>query len=82
VLRSVSPIHLEYLRNMGVDASLSISIVVEGKLWGLFACHHYSPRLPSLDRRSIAELFAQMFSMRLESRVVMRGSLARLLLPA
>jgi light-regulated signal transduction histidine kinase (bacteriophytochrome) len=68
VLRSVSPIHLEYLRNMGVGASLSISIVVEGKLWGLFACHHYAPHLPSLERRSIAELFAQMFSMRLESR--------------
>ena len=68
VLRSVSPIHLEYLRNMGVDASLSISIVVEGKLWGLFACHHYSPHLPGLERRAVAELFAQMFSMRLESR--------------
>lgn len=68
MLRSVSPIHIEYLKNMGVGASLSISIVVEGKLWGLFACHHYSPRLPSLERRSTAELFAQMFSMRLESR--------------
>jgi light-regulated signal transduction histidine kinase (bacteriophytochrome)/CheY-like chemotaxis protein len=68
ILRSVSPIHIEYLRNMGVGASLSISIVVEGKLWGLFACHHYAPRLPSLERRATAELFAQMFSMRLESR--------------
>ncbi|WP_185983448.1 GAF domain-containing protein [Aureimonas mangrovi] len=68
VLRSVSPIHLEYLRNMGVDASLSISIIVGGKLWGLFACHHYAPRWPDVSRRSVAELFAQMFSMRLESR--------------
>ncbi|MBX3594588.1 HWE histidine kinase domain-containing protein [Sphingomonas sp.] len=68
LLRSVSPIHIEYLKNMGVDASLSISIVVEGKLWGLFACHHYSPRCPSFERRSVSELFAQMFSMRLESR--------------
>lgn len=42
MLRAVSPIHLEYLRNMGVEASMSISIVVEGRLWGLFACHHYS----------------------------------------
>lgn len=67
-LRSVSPIHIEYLRNMGVRASMSISIVVEGRLWGLFACHHYSPRCPSFDRRSVAELFAQMFAMRLESR--------------
>lgn len=68
VLRSVSPIHIEYLKNMGVGASMSISIIVEGKLWGLFACHHYSPRCPSFERRSVSELFAQMFSMRLESR--------------
>jgi light-regulated signal transduction histidine kinase (bacteriophytochrome) len=68
VLRSVSPIHIEYLTNMGVAASLSISIVIEGKLWGLFACHHYAPRLPSLERRSLAELFGQMFAMKLESR--------------
>jgi light-regulated signal transduction histidine kinase (bacteriophytochrome)/CheY-like chemotaxis protein len=67
-LRSVSPIHIEYLRNMGVCASMSISIIVEGKLWGLFACHHYSPRCPTFERRSVSELFAQMFSMRLESR--------------
>ncbi|WBO21117.1 HWE histidine kinase domain-containing protein [Sphingomonas abietis] len=68
VLRSVSPIHIEYLRNMGVGASLSISIIVDGALWGLFSCHHYSPRSPTIERRSTAELFAQMFSMRLESR--------------
>src|SRR5690349_778796 len=68
VLRSVSRIHIEYLRNMGVGASMSISIVVEGKLWGLIACHHYSPRCPSFERRSVAELFAQMFAMRIEAR--------------
>ncbi len=68
VLRAVSPIHIEYLKNMGVQASLSISIIVDGKLWGLFACHHYSPRCPTFERRSVSELFAQMFSMRLESR--------------
>jgi light-regulated signal transduction histidine kinase (bacteriophytochrome) len=68
VLRAVSPIHIEYLTNMGVAASLSISIVIDGKLWGLFACHHYKPRLPSLERRSLSELFGQMFSMKLESR--------------
>ena len=42
-LRSVSPIHCEYLRNMGVAASMSISVIVGGELWGLIACHHYSP---------------------------------------
>jgi light-regulated signal transduction histidine kinase (bacteriophytochrome) len=68
VLRAVSPIHIEYLRNMGVSASLSISIIVDGKLWGLFACHHYSPRLTSLATRTAAELFGQMFSLMLESR--------------
>ena len=41
VTRSVSPIHIEYLKNMGVKASMSISIIRDGKLWGLFACHHY-----------------------------------------
>ena len=68
ILRSVSPIHIEYLKNMGVGASLSISIIVDGKLWGLFACHHYSARLPSFERRSTSELFGQMFASRLESR--------------
>jgi light-regulated signal transduction histidine kinase (bacteriophytochrome) len=66
--RAVSPIHIEYLRNMGVGASLSISIIVGGKLWGLFACHHYAPRLPTFAQRSAAELFGQIFSMMLESR--------------
>jgi light-regulated signal transduction histidine kinase (bacteriophytochrome)/CheY-like chemotaxis protein len=68
LLRAVSPIHIEYLGNMGVGASLSISIIVEGRLWGLFACHHYGPRLPSFAQRSAAELFGQIFSMMLESR--------------
>ena len=68
VLRAVSPIHLEYLTNMGVRASLSISIIVNGKLWGLFACHHMEPRRISLERRTAAELFGQVFSYLLESR--------------
>ncbi|WP_265570307.1 HWE histidine kinase domain-containing protein [Sphingomicrobium nitratireducens] len=69
VLRSVSPIHVEYLRNMGVKASMSISLIVDGEFWGLVACHHYAgPRCPSFERRSVCELFAQMFAMRIESR--------------
>ncbi|USI73835.1 HWE histidine kinase domain-containing protein [Sphingomonas morindae] len=67
VLRAVSPIHIEYLTNMGVGASLSVSILLEGKLWGLFACHHYGPRCPGLERRSLTELFGQMFAMKLET---------------
>ena len=62
-LRSVSPVHLEYLANMGVTASLSVSIVVEGKLWGLVACHHYSgPHRPTQDARAAAELLGQVAS--------------------
>lgn len=68
MLRAVSPIHIEYLRNMGVGASLSISILRQGKLWGLFACHHYGPHHVSYERRTAAELFGQIFSYMLESR--------------
>lgn len=68
VLRAVTPVHIEYLNNMGVGASLSISIILDGKLWGMLACHHYSARLPSFAYRTAAELFGQMFSLMLESR--------------
>ena len=67
-LRAVSPIHVEYLRNMGVSASLSVSIIVQDRLWGLLACHHYAPRLPSSRRRTAAELFGRIFSLGLHSR--------------
>lgn len=67
VLRSVSPIHIEYLRNMGVCASMSVSILREGRLWGLFACHHYKPLHVSFERRTAAELFGQMFSLLMEN---------------
>ncbi len=67
-LRSVSPIHIEYLQNMGVGASMSVSIILHGKLWGLFACHHYGTRRISYARRTAAELYGQMFSLLLESQ--------------
>lgn len=57
-IRSVSPIHLQYLKNMGVGASASISIVKEGILWGLIACHHREPRLMPRDVRLIATTLA------------------------
>jgi light-regulated signal transduction histidine kinase (bacteriophytochrome) len=66
-LRGVSPIHCEYLRNMGVAASMSVSIVVEGKLWGLIACHHYSPRVLTMAQRVGAEMFGRFFSLRIET---------------
>lgn len=65
-LRSVSPIHIEYLKNMGVGASLSISIIVRGRLWGLFACHHYSAKVVPQSLRTAAEMFSEMFSMLVE----------------
>src|ERR1700733_1632541 len=69
ITRAVSTVHIEYLRNMSVAASLSISIIVEGKLWGLVACHHETAKLPSFVTRTAAELFGQMYSMTLESRL-------------
>jgi chemotaxis family two-component system sensor kinase Cph1 len=65
VLRSVSPIHLEYLRNMGVGASMSVSLMREGKLWGLIACHHYSSRYVPYDVRTACELLGQWLSLTL-----------------
>lgn len=57
-LRSVSPIHLQYLRNMDVGASASISIVKDGMLWGLIACHHRSAKAMTLDIRLAAAALA------------------------
>lgn len=62
VLRSVSPIHLEYLRNMGVAASMSVSIVVNGALWGLIACHHMSPRQVPYSIRMATDVIAQVLA--------------------
>jgi light-regulated signal transduction histidine kinase (bacteriophytochrome) len=67
ILRSVSPMHLEYLSNMGVKSSMSLSILQGGRLWGLIACHHYSREHHlGLEIRSTVELFGQMFSYLLE----------------
>ncbi len=69
VTRAVSPIHIEYLRNMGVAASMSVSILKDGELWGLFACHHRSARYVDYERRTAIELFAQFFSYELEQKI-------------
>ncbi|WP_293787021.1 SpoIIE family protein phosphatase [uncultured Aeromicrobium sp.] len=69
VLRSVSPVHLEYLGNMGVTASMSVSMVRDGQLWGLVACHHYSgPRYIPYDVRSMAEFLGQTASQLIAER--------------
>ncbi|RHA37769.1 SpoIIE family protein phosphatase [Cellulomonas rhizosphaerae] len=69
VLRSVSPIHCEYLGNMGVAASMSISLLRDGRLWGLIACHHYSgPHNPPYGVRAAAEFLGSSLSLRLVAR--------------
>ncbi len=68
-LRSVSPIHVEYLQNMGVHASMSISLLRQGRLWGLIACHHYAgPHLPPFGTRAAAEFLGSTLSLRLVDR--------------
>jgi light-regulated signal transduction histidine kinase (bacteriophytochrome) len=67
-LRSISPIHIEYLKNIGVLASMSISIVQNDNLWGLIACHHLSPRYLPCEIRAACEVFARVFSSHLEAR--------------
>lgn len=64
-LRSMSPIHLQYLKNMGVRATLVVSIVVGGELWGLVACHHYSPRFLHFETRALCELVAELVATRI-----------------
>jgi chemotaxis family two-component system sensor kinase Cph1 len=58
-LRSISPIHVQYLKNMGVGATMVASIVVGGRLWGLVSCHHYSPRFIHFGVRAVCELLAE-----------------------
>ncbi len=64
VLRSVSPIHIEYLLNMGVKATLTISIMVHGELWGLIACHNHAPKYSPLWMRSACEMLGQLVALR------------------
>jgi len=68
VLRSVSPLHLEYLSNMGVGASMSISLILDQKLWGLIACHHSTPRYVPYSVRTICEFVGQVMSVELANK--------------
>ncbi|MES2911149.1 MAG: GAF domain-containing protein, partial [Pseudomonadota bacterium] len=71
VLRSVSPVHIEYLTNMGVGASMSVSIVINGKLWGMLACHHMRARRVAYTVRMACDVLAQILASNLQ------GALAR-----
>lgn len=66
-LRSMSPVHLQYLKNMGVRATLVLSLVVGGELWGLVACHHYAPRIVPFQLRAMGELIAEMVATRISA---------------
>ena len=68
VLRSVSPIHIEYLQNMSVVASMSISLLKEGKLWGLIACHHQSIKYIPNDLRMVCEFLGQVMSVHIATK--------------
>lgn len=67
-LRSVSPVHLEYMRNMGTGSSMSISLMRGGQLWGLISCHSREPRTVSFEVRSTCDLLGQVLSLQLAAR--------------
>ncbi|WP_207462211.1 HWE histidine kinase domain-containing protein [Azospirillum sp. SYSU D00513] len=67
-LRSVSPIHIEYLHNMGVRASMTVSLMQGDELWGLIACHHQAPHHVSASLCAAAELFGQILSIQIETK--------------
>lgn len=67
-LRSVSPVHLQYLKNMGVAASASMSIVNDNMLWGLIACHHHEPRALSLTTRLACQTVASALARQVKAR--------------
>jgi two-component system, chemotaxis family, sensor kinase Cph1 len=68
ILRSVSPCHVEYLKNMEVEASMSISLVNENQLWGLVACHNYSPKYVDYGTRKACEFLGQFLSVEVTVR--------------
>jgi chemotaxis family two-component system sensor kinase Cph1 len=68
VLRSVSPIHIQYLQNMGVGATLTISLLHEKKLWGLVACHHYSAKNIPYEVKIAAQLQGHFITSQIDTR--------------
>ena len=87
-LRSVSPIHVEYMKNMKTWSSMSISIIVGSKLWGLICCHHTTAKHVAPSVREVCELVARVVSLRLsalsnavdyERRIQVRSAFSRLL---
>lgn len=69
VLRSVSPVHLEYLKHMGVAASMSVSLVRDGRLWGLLAFHHATPKAVPYELREACKHLGEMLSQQIKARL-------------
>jgi light-regulated signal transduction histidine kinase (bacteriophytochrome) len=67
-LRSVSPVHLQYMRNMHTMASMSISLVVKGRLWGLISCHNANPCQVEFEKRAACEQLGQILALCIETR--------------
>jgi light-regulated signal transduction histidine kinase (bacteriophytochrome) len=68
ILRSVSPVHVQYLKNMDVASSMSVSIVKGGALWGLIACHHTAPRHVPFELRELCKHIGQALSQQIATR--------------
>ncbi len=68
VLRSVSPIHLEYLHNLGSAATMTVSLIQDNQLWGMITCHHLSPKLVSYELRDLCQFIAKTFSALIASK--------------
>ena len=67
-LRAHSLMHIEYLQNMGVGSTMTVSLVRDGSLWGMISCHHMSARHVGFEQRTTAELFGEMLSLMIEKR--------------
>jgi PAS domain S-box-containing protein len=94
-LRSASPVHRQYMRNMGTAASLTIGLALEGDLWGMLVCHHTTPRVAGPEMRAVAAMIGQVVSLllgslgaaevyarQLERNVTLRSLVDRLAAPA
>lgn len=81
-LRSVSPVHLEYMRNMETQASMSVSIIIEGRLWGLVACHHRTPHHLSFEVRTACDFIGQFLSLQIAAKEFSADSEQRLRMKA
>lgn len=68
MLRSVSPVHVEYMRNMETWASMSVSLIVDGRLWGLISCHNRTPRRVPYHVRTACEFLGEILSLQIGAR--------------